>query len=186
MLLNVEWPRIKRDTKDGNVRQITSPSFANGKTQHHGDHLSSKNSFQQRAPSKRIRNPRTGVTLTEGYLKKKNWFTPGMMMAQMRPSTQARKVDAGIEGSSVLETAERTSGYGDSSSSAKAVGSKFGSSNSSIAMLPSCVFSDRTCQAHLLCNQRGEEIIIKFTDQVAAKMIRTLFIKPDGLLFFIG
>ena len=66
--------------------------------------------------------------LTAGYLKKKNWFTPGMMMAQARPTAQARKVEHGIEGSSVLETAERTSGYGDSSSSAKTVGSKFGSS----------------------------------------------------------
>jgi hypothetical protein len=46
----------------------------------------------------------------EGYLKKKNWFTPGMRIAQMRPTTQARKVDDGIEGSSVLATAERTSG----------------------------------------------------------------------------
>jgi hypothetical protein len=77
---------------------------------------------------------------TEGYLKKKNWFTPGMRMAQARPTTQARRVDNGIEGSSVLETAERTSGYGDSSSSAKAVGSKFGSSWSSIATLSRCVF----------------------------------------------
>src|SRR5258708_11401555 len=76
----------------------------------------------------------TWVMLTEGYLKKKNWFAPGMRMAQMRPTTQARKVDDGIEGSSVLATAERTSGYGDSSSSAQAVGSKLGSSKSSIAI----------------------------------------------------
>ena len=66
--------------------------------------------------------------LTEGYLKKKNWFTPGMRTAQMRPTIQARSVDEGIVGSSVLETAERTSGYGDSSSSAATFGSKFGSS----------------------------------------------------------
>jgi hypothetical protein len=66
--------------------------------------------------------------VTEGYLKKKNWFTPGIRMAQTSPTTQARNVDEGIEGSSVLETAERTSGYGDSSSSAATEGSKFGSS----------------------------------------------------------
>ena len=89
----------------------------------------------------------------EGYLKKKNWFTPGMRIAQMRPTTQARKVDDGIEGSSVLATAERTSGYGDSSSRAKAVGSKFGSSNSSMAMPSSCcVYSDRVYQVLVLCN----------------------------------
>ena len=46
----------------------------------------------------------------------------------MRPTTQARKVDDGMVGSSVLAMAERTSGYGDSSSSAGADGSRFGSS----------------------------------------------------------
>lgn len=46
----------------------------------------------------------------------------------MRPTTQARKVDDGMVGSSVLETAERTSGYGDSSSGAGADVSRFGSS----------------------------------------------------------
>jgi hypothetical protein len=69
---------------------------------------------------------------TEGYLKKKNWLIPGRMIAQMRPITQARKVDAGIVGSSVLATADRTSGYGDSSSSITAVGSKLGSSSVAI------------------------------------------------------
>jgi hypothetical protein len=53
--------------------------------------------------------------VTKGYLKKKNWFTPEIRTAQIRPTTQARKVDDGIVGSSVLATAERTSGYGDSS-----------------------------------------------------------------------
>lgn len=127
MLLDVEWPRIKRDAKDGNVRQITSPSLAHRESQHQGDNLSSKDSIQRRPPPKK-NTPRTGLMPTAGYLKKKNWFTPGMMMAQARPTTHARRVDNGIEGSSVLETAERTSGYGDSSSSVKAVGSKFGSS----------------------------------------------------------
>jgi hypothetical protein len=133
MLLNGERPRIKRDAEDGNVRQITSPGFADGEGQQLGDKLSSKDSIQQRGPKNdskchRTKNQRTELMSTEGYLKKKYWFTPEMRIAQMRPSTQARKVDEGIEGSSVLETAERTSGYGDSSSSAKAVGSKFGSS----------------------------------------------------------
>src|SRR6266849_104872 len=81
-------------------------------------------------------------TVMEGYLKKKNWFTPGRRTAQMRPTTQARNVDDGILGSSVLATAERTSGYGDSSSITGAVGSKFGSSMSSTVtswVCPTCM-----------------------------------------------
>lgn len=72
----------------------------------------------------------TWVMFTAGYLKKKNWLTPGIKIAHMMPITQARKVDEGMVGSSVLATADRTSGYGDSSSSATAVGSKLGSSGS--------------------------------------------------------
>lgn len=52
----------------------------------------------------------TPVTVTEGYRKKKNWFMPGRMMAQTIPMTQARSVFTGMSGSSVLATAERTSG----------------------------------------------------------------------------
>ena len=76
----------------------------------------------------------------------------------MRPTTQARRVDVGIEGSSVLETAERTSGYGDSSSSVKADGSKFGSSYSSISTWSCCVVPDRTCQAVILYKPGGKRI----------------------------
>ena len=59
---------------------------------------------------------RTPVTLTAGKRKKKNWFIPGMIIAQMSPITHTRSDDAGMLGSSVLATAERTSGYGESSS----------------------------------------------------------------------
>ncbi len=38
-------------------------------------------------------------------------------MAQKIPSTHARRVEAGIDGSSKLATADLTSGYGESSSS---------------------------------------------------------------------
>ena len=72
---------------------------------------------------------RTSVTLMEGYLKKKNWLILGMTAAQISPRNHARKVDAGIVGSSVLATADRTSGYDDSSSSVEAVESKLGSSS---------------------------------------------------------
>ena len=50
------------------------------------------------------------MTVTEGYRKKKNWFMPGRMMDQMKPMNQARKVFTGMSGSSVLATADRTSG----------------------------------------------------------------------------
>jgi hypothetical protein len=73
---------------------------------------------------------------TVGFLKEKNWLTPGMRTAQMSPTTQARKVDAGIVGSSVLETADRTSAYGDSSCIIESVGSKLGSSMSMACMFP--------------------------------------------------
>jgi hypothetical protein len=53
---------------------------------------------------------RTFPINTLGYLKKKNWFRPGMTIAKMSPIVQARMVETGIEGSSVLATAERTSG----------------------------------------------------------------------------
>jgi hypothetical protein len=56
----------------------------------------------------------TLVTVTAGYRKKKNWLSPGMIIAQMRPSVHARRVATGMVGSSVFATAERTSGYGES------------------------------------------------------------------------
>ena len=54
--------------------------------------------------------PRTPPTVTLGKRKKKNWFMPGMMTAQIIPITHTRKEDTGMLGSSVLATAERTSG----------------------------------------------------------------------------
>ena len=52
----------------------------------------------------------TPVTVTPGRRKKKNWFMPGRMMAQISPMVHARIVFTGMSGSSVLATAERTSG----------------------------------------------------------------------------
>lgn len=43
-----------------------------------------------------------------------------MMTAHSKPMTHARIVDTGILGSSVLATADRTSGYGESSSTMRA------------------------------------------------------------------
>lgn len=58
----------------------------------------------------------TPVTVREGYRKKKNWFMPGSSIDQRIPMTHARTVLTGIVASSVFATAERTSGYGESSS----------------------------------------------------------------------
>ena len=46
---------------------------------------------------------------------------PGMIIAHMMPMTQTRRDETGMEGSSVFATAERTSGYGESSSVGDAV-----------------------------------------------------------------
>ena len=61
-------------------------------------------------------SPRTPVTVMEGYRKKKNWFIPGSIIDHARPMHHARIVLTGMSGSSVFATAERTSGYGESSS----------------------------------------------------------------------
>ena len=50
-----------------------------------------------------------------GNLKKRNWFRPGNSIAHMTPMVQARSVLTGMNGSSVFDTADRTSGYGESS-----------------------------------------------------------------------
>lgn len=34
-----EWSRIKRDTKDGNIRDVTGPQLAHGERQKEGDDL---------------------------------------------------------------------------------------------------------------------------------------------------
>jgi len=47
---------------------------------------------------------------TDGYRKKKNWLRPGMMIAQITPMTHVRMVATGMVGSSVLATADLTSG----------------------------------------------------------------------------
>ena len=61
-----------------------------------------------------------------------------MTIAKIRPIVHARIVETGIEGSSVFATAERTSGYGESSSNTAASLSKLGSSNAGIGTLSIC------------------------------------------------
>lgn len=51
----------------------------------------------------------TPEIVTEGYRKKKNWFSPGITTANMNPKVHARNVATGMS-ASVLLTADRTSG----------------------------------------------------------------------------
>lgn len=78
------------------------------------------------------RDNRTGImelTPMEGKRKEKYWSNPAHTSAQTSPITHTRSVDASISGSSVLGTAARTSGYGESSetSPTNCLSSKFGS-----------------------------------------------------------
>ena len=52
MLLNGERPRIKRDTEDGNIRQVTGAGLANWETQQHGKILISQESIYHLGPQK--------------------------------------------------------------------------------------------------------------------------------------
>lgn len=131
MLLDGEGTRVNRGPKDLDVRDKACP-YA---TDREGEQLcynlrdnSMRDWYKQIQCASRTsqresvldteerKGRRTPVTVTEGYRKKKNWFMPGMSIAQRIPMTHARSVLTGMSGSSVLATAERTSGYGESSS----------------------------------------------------------------------
>ena len=42
MFLNGERPRVKRDTEEGNIRQVASPGLANWETEQQRENLSSE------------------------------------------------------------------------------------------------------------------------------------------------
>ncbi len=52
MLLDGEWPRIKGNAEQGNIRKITSPGFANGESQHLWNNLFSQDRFSNQGPKK--------------------------------------------------------------------------------------------------------------------------------------
>ena len=70
-----------------------------------------------------------------------------MMMAQQSPIIQARMVSTGISMSSVLDTAARTSGKGDSSSH---------SSRGAVEGVTcvACGFTQRNCVTYLRCSPK--------------------------------
>lgn len=119
MLLHVERTRIQLHAENRVVRDEFCPGTAHRERDQLSDDLHGDDDGVRESPFVRIdatRDKRTPVTLTAGKRKKKNWFMPGMMTAQISPITHTRSEDAGMPGSSVLATAERTSGYGESSS----------------------------------------------------------------------
>ena len=85
-----------------------------------------------RFPRGKVSNNGTiDLMATEGYRKEKNWLRPGIKTAHISPITHVRMVIEGMLGSSVLATAARTSGYGESSSSSSSASkSRLGSSKS--------------------------------------------------------
>jgi hypothetical protein len=134
MFFDRERTRIKLQSEDCHVGNVECQELANGEAQKQRYELFIRGANQHgvKVPGERNHKAQTPGRPTVGYLKKKNWLTPGRRAAQMSPRSHARTVDAGIVGSSVFDTADRTSGYGDSSSSVPAVMSKLGSSSWSV------------------------------------------------------
>ena len=135
MFFDRERTRIKLHAKDYHIGNIERPELANWEAHEQRYVLLIRGAAQHgsEVPMESSHEARTGEIYTKGYLKKKNWLTLGITAAQISPRNHARKVDAGIVGSSVLATADQTSGYDDSSSSVEAVESKLGSSSWSVA-----------------------------------------------------
>lgn len=116
VFLDSEWSRVECNTENLDFGHEPRPEAAGRECKQQSDIL-----FDLGLASEHHgRQSPTLPTLTDGYRKKKNWFIPGMITAQMMPRVQVRMVDAGMSKSSVLATAERTSGYGESSSDRKA------------------------------------------------------------------
>ena len=113
MLLHRERARVEVDAQELDPGDEACPEADDGESNQLSYHLYTN--CQKRG----FRGGNGGLTpviVTEGKRKKKNWLRPGMMMAQIRPTSHARKVAQGMSGSSVLATADLTSGYGESSS----------------------------------------------------------------------
>jgi hypothetical protein len=133
MFLYGERARVEFDAEDFNIWDDSSPSPADREDQQLSDNLRScvRHSFsvhkyieaytsnghggiaeEEELVQALVREMRMSI---HSQLQIPDELT-GMMIAQVKPSTQERNVDTAISGSSVLATAERTSGYGESSS----------------------------------------------------------------------
>lgn len=99
VLFNGEWPRIKRDAKEGNIREVTSPGLANGETQYLGDNLFAQESIQQRGVTKEgkgnanLSDGDGGVSEEEELVHTGNEDSPNETDG---PSTEGRRRHRGI------------------------------------------------------------------------------------------
>ena len=133
MFLYGEGARIKIDAEDFNIWDESSPSPADGKDQQLSDNLYSwfryslsVHEYIEAYTSDGHRGIAEEKELVQALVREMRMRVysqlqipdqrTGIMIAHTKPSTQERSVDTGISGSSVLATAERTSGYGESSS----------------------------------------------------------------------
>jgi len=133
MFLYGERARVELEAEDFNIWDESSPSPADGEDQQLSDNLYScvryslsVHKYIEAYTSDGHRGIAEEEELVQALVREMRMSVytqlqipdqrTGIMIAQIKPSTQERSVDAGISGSSVLATAERTSGYGESSS----------------------------------------------------------------------
>lgn len=134
---NTEWPGIHRQAKNLPIGNDPHPCPTDRKDEQLSDDAS---------------NHDGGITeekeLVETLDEKDDWEksnrnkghnrSTGMTMAQIKPRTHNRSVDAGMDGSSVFSTAERTSGYGESSSTWKSSSECYQWARSKLCTQQSC------------------------------------------------
>ena len=118
MFFDREGTRIKLYAKECHVGNVKCPKLANWEAHEQRYNLLIRGASQHglEVPAESSHEARTSVIDKGGFLKLNIWLILGRMTAQISPRNHARKVDAGIVGSSVFATADRTSGYGESSS----------------------------------------------------------------------
>jgi hypothetical protein len=128
MLLDGERPRVKRDAEDLDARDEPRPGAADGEGEQLRDEagdgdgrVSEEEELVQAWDDDRCLALRRAVFLP----------VEGEDAPKTMPMSQVRSVLQGMSGSSVFATAERTSGYGESSSSAATSSLPFGSWHSS-------------------------------------------------------
>jgi hypothetical protein len=110
VLLDGEWTRVQRDTKELSTRDDLSPETHNREREKKWDERTDGNSWETEEEELvdtliKFQLQHACAELFEG----KRQLT-GINIDQMIPTIQARRVVTGMSGSSVFATAERTSG----------------------------------------------------------------------------
>lgn len=107
MFFDREWPRVEGQAKYLHLGHEHRPEATKREGQQLRDNLCDHERRNMGRGEDMVLTP---VTVTPGRRKKKNWFIPGRMIAHISPMVHARIVFTGMSGSSVLATADRTSG----------------------------------------------------------------------------